>query len=149
MRKCVALLVITGLLMSGCAGRNANPIPLHVPGDDARGCESLKVEMAQMHTEMERILPKTNKTGSNALLGAAGVFLIVPWFFMDLKGADKVEFDALRNRHNYLLAIYADKECNMEGMAPVPSNTEMKKMLEEQKKQAAKEAKEAKAAQKK
>lgn len=131
--------------MSGCGGREANPVPMYMPGDNNRNCESLKVEMAQLQSEMQRILPKTDKTGTNVLLGVAGAFLIVPWFFMDLKGADKIEFDALRNRHNYLLSLYADKNCDMEGMKQVPSDKEMKEMLAKEKKQAELAAKEAKA----
>ncbi len=134
MRKSVIILLLPGLMLGGCGGRQANPIPTHRPGDTNRGCESLNVEMTQLHADMERILPKTDKTGTNLLCGAAGVFLIVPWFFMDFKGADKIEFDAMRNRHNYLLSLYADKNCDMEGHAPVLSDKEMKKQLKEAKK---------------
>ncbi len=138
MRKSLIILLMPALVFAGCGGRVANPIQVYRPGDNNRGCESLKIEMAQLQADMQQILPKTDKSGTNILCGVAGVFLIVPWFFMDFKGADKIEFDAMRNRHNALLAIYVDNNCDMaEGMKPIPSDKEMKEMLKAEKKKSA------------
>ncbi len=61
---------------------------------------------------MARMLPKTDKGLTNALWATAGVFFIVPFFFMDFKDAEKIEFDAMRRRHNRLLVYAAEKNCD-------------------------------------
>lgn len=138
MRKSLIILLIPALVFAGCGGRVANPIQIYRPGDGNRGCESLKVEMSQLQADMQQILPKTDKSGTNIICGVTGFFLIVPLFFMDFKGADKIEFDAMRNRHNALLAMYVDKNCDMEEeMEPIPSDKAMKEMLKEEQKKAA------------
>ncbi|KKN16741.1 hypothetical protein LCGC14_0972780 [marine sediment metagenome] len=104
-KKLLVLLLCSSIFWSGCAGRESNPIPAFLPGDNERSCEVLKAEIAQLDAEMQQILPKVNKGVTNTLWATAGVFLIVPFFFMDLKEAEKIEFDALRTRRNRLLLI--------------------------------------------
>jgi hypothetical protein len=133
MRTVVIYVLIGMMFLAGCGGRVANPIPVYLPGDDNRSCEGLKVQMAQLDSDMRRILPKTDKGGSNLLCGVAGVFLIVPWFFMDFKGADKIEYDAMRNRFNHLLVIAAEKNCDTGGSQRIPSVEEFKNMSKEEK----------------
>ncbi len=116
MKKVISLTLVVSIFFVGCAGREANPIPAYLPGDNERSCEVLVAEIAQLQADMQRILPKTNKGVTNTLWATAGVFLIVPFFFMDLKGAEKIEFDAMRTRHNRLLLICADKGCDMTGV---------------------------------
>ena len=101
------------ILFGGCAGRQAYPVQSYMPGDENKSCMILKAEMAQIEADVHKKLPKSDKTGSNILLGAAGCFLIVPWFFMDLKGADKIEVEAFQRRYNALALIAADKGCSI------------------------------------
>ena len=116
-KKVVCIMLIVGMLMmTGCAGREANPVAIYLPGDENRSCEGYKAEIAQLQVDMQRMLPKIDKGVSNALWATAGVFLIVPFFFMDLKDAEKIEFDALRARHNRLLVYAAEKNCDMQGV---------------------------------
>ena len=116
MRKPVCLLLSTVIFLAGCAGREANPIPAYLPGDNERSCEVLVAEIAQLQADMQRLLPKTNKGVTNTLWAVGGVFLIVPFFFMDLKDAEKIEFGAMRQRHNRLLVYAAEKGCDMSGV---------------------------------
>ena len=55
---------------------------------------------------------RTEKTLQNLGLGAAGVFLVVPWFFMDIKGKEAVETEALERRNAALRRIAFEKGCN-------------------------------------
>ena len=116
MKDAVIVLLSTCVLFAGCAGREANPIPIYLPGDENRSCAGLKGDIAQLQADMQRLLPKTNKGVTNALWATAGVFVIVPFFFMDLKDAEKTEFDAMRRRHNRLLIYAAEKGCEMSGV---------------------------------
>jgi len=91
MKKLVCLVLVCPLVFGGCAGRMANPMPAYLPGDENRSCQAYQAEIASLDAEMQRLLPETNKFGYNAICAAGGVFLIFPFFFMDLKGAEKVE----------------------------------------------------------
>jgi hypothetical protein len=132
MKKLLNLMLSFCVFLAGCAGREANPIPVYLPGDENRSCPGLKAEVAQLQVDMARILPKTDKGLTNALWATGGVFFIVPFFFMDLKDAEKVEFEAMRQRHNRLLVYAAEKGCDMGGVRAerIPSMEERKKEAE-------------------
>ena len=138
MRKPICLLLACSVFFAGCAGREANPIPIYMPGDENRSCTALKAEIAQLQVDMQRLLPKTDKGLTNALWATAGVFFIVPFFFMDLKGAEKIEFDAMRQRHNRLLVYAAEKSCDFGEVKAerIPSIEERKAAAKKAKKEA-------------
>ncbi len=137
MRNVISLTLVVSIFLAGCAGREANPIPVYLPGDENRSCGGLKAEIAQLQVDMARMLPKTDKGLTNALWATAGVFFIVPFFFMDFKDAERIEFDAMRKRHNRLLVYAAEKNCDMVGIRAekIPSMEERKKMEETLKEQ--------------
>jgi hypothetical protein len=140
LKKSLCLLLANTVLLAGCAGRQANPIPAYLPGDENRSCPALQAEIAQLQADMQRIMPDTNKFGYNAVCATAGFFLIVPFFFMDMKDAEKIEWEAMRTRHNRLLVYAAEKGCDFGGKG-VPdrilSPEEAKKLSKETKKQQA------------
>ena len=137
MRKTICFILCCSVFYTGCAGRQANPIPAYLPGDETRSCQALKAEVAQLQADMARLLPKTDKGVTNALWATAGVFLIVPFFFIDLKDAEKIEFDAMRQRHNRLLIIAADRNCDMSGVRAerIPSVEERKQEAKDKSKE--------------
>ena len=112
LKSLTCLLLVCTMSFLGCAGRDAYPMESYIPGDEKKSCMILKAEMSQIEAEISNKLPKSDKTLGNVLLGAAGVFLIVPWFFMDLKGADKVEVEAMQRRYNSLSLFLIDKNCD-------------------------------------
>ena len=83
MKQPLCLLLTFAIFYAGCGGREAHPVPSYIPGDEKKSCLVLKAEMAQIEAEIANKLPKSDKTLGNVLLGAAGCFVIVPWFFMD------------------------------------------------------------------
>lgn len=132
MKKTICITLACSVFFAGCAGREANPIPVYLPGDENRSCMGLKAEIAQLQVDMARLLPKTDKGLTNALWAAGGCLVIIPFFFMDLKDAEKIEFDAMRQRHNRLLVYAAEKGCDMSGVRAerIPSLKEQKKEAE-------------------
>ncbi len=60
---------------------------------------------------MERLLPHKDATGKNVVLGVAGAFFLVPWFFMDFKEGEAIELRALQRRNEWLRETAADKSC--------------------------------------
>ena len=99
------------ILLAGCAGREARPIQVYQPGDHEMDCATIAIEMDHLRASMVELSPKTSKTGYNATMIVGGALVGVPFFFMDLKGAEKVEFEALRGRYNLLLGIGTEKDC--------------------------------------
>lgn len=138
MRKVISSVLACAVFFAGCAGRTANPIPVYLPGDENRSCSGLKAEVAQLQADMARLLPKTDKGLTNALWAVGGCLVIVPFFFMDLKDAEKIEFDAMRQRHNRLLVYAAEKDCDMSGVRDerIPSVAERKELAKKAKKEA-------------
>ena len=147
-KNCVCLIatasiLFTSVALPGCAGRVSNPIPAYLPGDENRSCSGLLAEISQLEADMNRIIPHTNKFGYNTLMFVGGLLVIVPFFFMDFKEAEKIEWEAMRVRRNRLLIYAAEKGCDFGGSEPVPipSLEEMKKMMKEAKKKKSKSKK--------
>ena len=108
-RKCAC--VVTALALAGCAGSAPNAVLSYQPGDEKRSCTSLKAEIASNEAQMINLASEKDATiGKNVALGVAGVFLIVPWFFMDVKGKEAGELAALRHRNRNLRQFAANKE---------------------------------------
>jgi hypothetical protein len=136
-KRLICLLLSVSIFHAGCAGRQANPIPAYLPGDENLSCSALKAEMTQIQSDMQRLLPSTNKFATNTLWAIGGAVLIVPFFFMDLKDAEKIEYEAMRTRYNRLLILATDKNCDMAGLSskPIPSIEEQKVIAEKVKKE--------------
>jgi hypothetical protein len=82
-------------------------------GDNQKSCKALEFEIANAESEMQRLLPRSDKSGKNVALGVAGWFLLVPWFFMDFKNAEQTEYEAYRQRYNSLASIAMSKGCDV------------------------------------
>lgn len=127
------LLISAVLVLTACGGRTPAPVMAYQYGDDAKSCKALVYEIKNIEGEIQRLLPKTDKTSKNVALGVAGWFLLVPWFFMDFKNAEQVEYEAYRQRYMHLSSIAMTKNCQVEPMH-LPSVQEMKAQYEAQQK---------------
>ncbi len=112
MKKLIAVLLSISIVLSGCASTPANPVPIAQVGDDTKTCDAIVNEMQQMITAQEKAAGDRNtQIGTNAALGITGIFLIVPWFFMDLGSTATVEQKAAAARYQRLQQMAADKKC--------------------------------------
>jgi cell division septation protein DedD len=128
MNKLIAVLLIASIVVSGCAHTTANPVLLAQPGDENKTCDGIANEMQQMIDARSTAESDRNKQiGANVLLGIAGVFLIVPWFFMDVGNTATVEERAAQARFQRLNQMAIDKKCPAtptQASSPVPSNNQ-------------------------
>ncbi len=99
------VLMCVSIFLAGCFGREANPVELSMPKDAESSCEVLQSEMDNLCADMKVLKPKTNKFWTNTIW-----FIILP-FIMDVKEAEKIEYNAMQRRHNHLLIIAREKEC--------------------------------------
>ena len=127
------ILISSLLLISACAGKSPSPVMIMQYGDDQKSCKKLKQEMLYIQGEIQNLMPKTDKTGKNVGLGVAGIFFIVPWFFMDFKNGEQQEYDAYRQRYNHLANITSDKDCHIQAQK-YPSSAEIVAEMEKAKK---------------
>jgi hypothetical protein len=112
-------IVLVALILTGCAGRPASPVMVYQHGDEARPCDVLERELELTGEDMIALMPETDKADKNTQLGVAGVFLLVPLFFMGISKAEQVEVNAVTKRYNHLLGISVAKECGF-NLQPIP-----------------------------
>ena len=136
----LAILISVAPFLINCGGRTPAPVMVAQYGDQNKSCEALRFEMSNAQSEIQRLLPKRDKTGKNVALGVAGWFLLVPFFFMDFKNAEATEYEAYRQRYNHLASIAISKDCGVERQQ-YPSIQEMKQEYEKQKSQSESEDK--------
>lgn len=129
----ISLLVLMSISILGCGGRTAKPITIYQDGDLDKSCEQLGLEMTELRQDARKLFTHTDKTLANALWGTAGAFFIVPYCGMDLKNAEKTEYEAIAKRHNYLLDIARYHGCQVDS-GPIPSIEEYKTILKQSKK---------------
>lgn len=106
MRRTLCTILAAMILLAGCAGRLANPVQIQRAGDDRLRADAIQAEVDQIDRE---IADKKHKQGdiltTNIVLGVAGFFVLVPWFFMNLKDAEGTEIEALKQRKAWLDSI--------------------------------------------
>jgi hypothetical protein len=125
-----SILFASTILLTSCAGRDPRPIQISQVGDRDKSCSTLETEMEYIDKDILERFPDASKTGSNTGLGVAGVFLIVPWFFMDFSEADEIEVSALIERYNHLLITAKDKSCDTK-RERLPTLKEMRREAKE------------------
>ena len=108
------LIVIVLFFIQGCAGRAAHPVQVAESGDNKKTCKSLRKETKKIRQKVKRMIPAVKKADKKrTLLMLSGGLLIVPWFFLDLSDADKIEANAQRARYNYLVDRGVKRNCRL------------------------------------
>ena len=108
------LVAVLSLSIVACAGKTAKPVASYKIGDDQLSCNELKAEMAHIDSRVAELIPESEKTSKNVVLGVTGWFLIVPWFFMDFSDAEKVEIQSYQERYLALEKLYSRNSCSKE-----------------------------------
>ena len=108
------LIVIVLFFVQGCAGRAAHPVQVAQSGDNKKTCKSLRQETKKIRQKVKKMIPAVKKADKKrTLLMLSGGLLIVPWFFLDLSDADKIETNAQRARYNYLVDRGVKRNCHL------------------------------------
>ena len=110
----LVLIVMVLFFTQSCAGRAAHPVQIAQSGDVKKACKSLRKETKQIKRNIRRMIPAVKKADKKrTLLMLSGGLLIVPWFFLDLTDADKIEANAQRARYNYLVDRGVKRNCRL------------------------------------
>ena len=106
------LIVMVLFFVQGCAGRAAHPVQVAQSYDTKMACKSLRYEIKHIRRDLKKMIPAVKKADKKrTLLMVSGGLLIIPWFFLDLSDADKIETNAKRARHNYLVDVAKKRNC--------------------------------------
>jgi hypothetical protein len=124
MKKTISVLLAIAIALYGCAHSTPNPVPIAQVGDDTKSCDAIANEMQQMVNAQKTAEGDRNaQIGSNVALGIAGIFLIVPWFFMNVGNAATVEEKAAQARYMRLQQMQVDRKCPpVPGLYAPPTN---------------------------
>ncbi len=116
MKNSLAALACAGLVLAGCAGREANPVQVIQDGDAQMSCTELRQEISISQTQLTRLIGDQEAVKSkNTAAAAAGALIFFPaLFFMNLKGAAKEEAKALQDRIIGLAERHNAKGCKPE-----------------------------------
>jgi hypothetical protein len=108
----LAFIVVVIFFAQGCAGRAARPIKVTQSGDVKKTCNEIRHETKKFRRNLKKMIPAIKSADKKrTLLILSGGLLIVPWFFLDLTDADKIEANAQRKRHNYLIDVAKKNNC--------------------------------------
>ena len=108
----IASIVVVLFVAQGCAGRSAHPVTVVQSGDAKKTCKALRKETQQILRRIHKMVPYIKKKDKKTILKmVTGALIIIPWFFVDMKDAEKVEANALRERYNYLSTLVGERNC--------------------------------------
>ena len=111
----LVLIVVVLFFAQSCAGRAAHPVNVTQSGDVKKSCKSIRKETKQIRRNLKKMVPVIKKADKKrTLLAVSGaVLFFIPWFFLDLTDADKIETNAQRARHNYLVDVAKKRNCRL------------------------------------
>mgnify|MGYP000686601389 FL=1 len=112
MKSILCVLLSMSIFLSGCGGNAPNPVDRYMMGDEDKSCNALYAEVSQLDDEsILKNREKDNRDTWNIVLFVGGLFIIVPFFFMDVKNSQETEIDAIQARKKALMNIFHDKDC--------------------------------------
>ena len=108
----LAFIVVDIFFAQGGAGRAARPIKVTQSGDVKKTFNEIRHETKKFRRDLKKMIPAIKSADKKrTLLMISGGLLIIPWFFLDLTDADKIEANAQRKRHNYLIDVAKKNNC--------------------------------------
>ena len=112
LKPIISAIVVVLFVAQGCAGRSARPITVAQSGDAKKSCQALRKETKQILRRIHKMVPYIKKKDKMKVLKmVTGALIVIPWFFVDMKDAEKVEANALRKRYNYLADLADGLNC--------------------------------------
>lgn len=106
------LIVVVLFFAQGCAGRVPNPVKVAQSDDVKKSCDEIRYGVKKYRRNIKKMIPAVKAADKKrTLLMLTGGFLILPWFFLDLSDADKIEANAQRARYNYLVDLAKKRNC--------------------------------------
>ena len=101
------VLLLAGLVLFGCGGREARPVAKTTSFDDQLSCAHLEAQLEVNETRLAALgLEAQGVADANAIR----VIFVAP-FHLDLSGAQQKEIEALQGRNMVLTDLAEKKDC--------------------------------------
>src|SRR5271163_3668063 len=111
MRSTMFLVMIMGVALAACAGRDAQPVATVQPQDAYSDCSMINAEIQANNSRAQALASEHDaKVVQNVAAGVVGIVVWPVWFAMDAKGAAGTEADALKSRQEFLAKL-AEQRC--------------------------------------
>jgi hypothetical protein len=116
----LALVSALALSLAACAGRDAHPVAVVTPMDNAMTCEQLQASIIANDTQAASLREENRQAhNQNIAVGVLSVlFLPVGLFALDTSHAQEQEIAALQSRNGYLGGL-SSQRCAHSGEAHV------------------------------
>lgn len=114
LRGSICVLLASCFFFIGCGGHQPNCVDRYMPGDEKRSCSSTYAEIQSLENNIkEKKSEKATRDIFNVIYVVGGILIIVPFFFMDLKGSQEAEIEAYQARKDQMKIFFADKGCSV------------------------------------
>lgn len=116
-----ALAGILVVSLAACAGRDAHPVAVSQPQDNAASCAAIQAEMDANSARISDLSSEKGwKAAQNVAAGVGGFFTLgILWAGMDFKNAAGTELEALEARNHYLGNLSVEKCRQQQVMTPI------------------------------
>jgi hypothetical protein len=105
-------LVVVFMFICSCGGRLANPVSVQRPQDAQITCPQIDGEINQIRYDISELYSQaTTSRKRNVIFNLLSSFFPPAYVLSDVHQAEKVEINAFRKRHNYLVMLATDKGC--------------------------------------
>jgi hypothetical protein len=113
---CIAL-----LMLSACAGRDPNPVPLSQAQDVQASCMAMQAEVDANNKRIDELKSEGRwKVAQNVSAVAVGLLVWPALFAMDFKDAADTDKEALEARNEYLANRLSSNDCEQRSADAVP-----------------------------
>jgi hypothetical protein len=112
LRKTLTLSLVLSFALAGCAGREAKPVAFSQSGDLNLSCSQLRSQVDLNSEQIRRLVGENKQRVAKNVVATAGALIFLPsLLFIDAKGAEREELEALANRNKHLANIAKKKGC--------------------------------------
>jgi len=111
-KKHITLLFICIFFACSCGGRTANPISVKRGQDSELTCKMIEHEIYQIRNDISELYSQATKSRKKkTVVGMLSIINPLAYIFNDVHQAEKVEINALQNRHNHIVKLARKKGC--------------------------------------
>ena len=110
MRSQACIAMIVGFALSGCAGRDPQPMNTVQVQDQYSNCTMIRAEIEANNQKVQQLANEQGwKVAQNVGAGVVGIVLWPVWFGMDFKDAVGKEAASLQARQQYLTELATER----------------------------------------
>ena len=113
--KSLALFALATTFMPNCLGHPPHPVAVDQESDKRKSCEELSNEITQINRDLKQMDVALREAEMKDEVASFASAIFFPLSILrDFRKAERVEYNALKNRYNHLVKIEHKSECGFE-----------------------------------